>query len=82
MKEPDSYLGWPKIGATGTALTQDLYTDGQLGEAMALHPIVLMAAEILKTPALKGKHGPKAEEYIRLAERIFQKWDSRGCWHW
>ena len=62
VKGPDGFTGWPKAGATGTALTAHLFTDSQLGEAMALRPIVLMADEILKTPALKEKHGRKAEE--------------------
>jgi hypothetical protein len=34
----------------------------------------------LKTPALKEKWGGKAQSYIDLAELIFKKWDSRGCW--
>jgi len=80
VKEPDGYIGWPKLGATGTALTEHLYTDSQLGEAMALHPMVLLAGEILKTPALKAKYGQKAEQYVQLSEQIFEKWNSRGAW--
>ena len=80
VKEPDGFLGWPKTGATGTAFGSDLYTDSQLGEAMALRPIVLMAGEILKRPALKQKYGKKAEEYIQLAERTFEKWNAWGAW--
>ena len=79
VKEPDGYIGWPK-GGTGGAVSQDFYTDSLLGEAMALRPIVLMAGEIVKTPALKAKHGPKAEEYLRLAGQVFEKWNARGCW--
>ena len=79
VKEPDGYLGWPK-GGTGGAYSKDLLTDSQLGEAMALRPVILMADEILKSPRLKEKHGPKAGEYLKLAEQTFQKWDSRGCW--
>ena len=79
VKEPDGCVGWPK-GGTGGAVSEDFYTDSLLGEAMALRPIVLMAGEIRKTPALKEKFGPKAEEYVRLAEQIFEKWDKRGCW--
>ncbi|MGD0093582.1 MAG: hypothetical protein ABSE73_27045 [Planctomycetota bacterium] len=80
IKEPDGYSGWPKLGATGTALTQDLYTDSQLGEAMALRPLVLMGNEIQKAPSFKEKYGQKAEQYIRLSEQIFEKWNSRGAW--
>ena len=47
---------------------------------MFLRPMVLMAGEILKTPALKEKYGAKAEEYIKLSEQMFEKWDSRGAW--
>jgi hypothetical protein len=73
LKEPDGYIGWPKgEGAT--------IADSELGEAMFLRPMLLMAGEILKTPALKEKYGAKAEEYIRLSERMFEKWDSRGAW--
>ena len=42
--------------------------------------MVLMSGEILKTPALKKEYGAKAEEYIRLSEQMFEKWDSRGAW--
>jgi hypothetical protein len=81
VKEPDGFIGWPKQGATSTdSFGRDLYTDSQLGEAMALRPIVLMADEILRTPSLKAKYGAKAQEYIQLAERIFQKWDAWGAW--
>jgi hypothetical protein len=80
VEEPDGFIGWPKEGATSTAFGKDLYTDSQLGEAMALRPMVLMAGEILKTPALKQKHGQKAEAYLRLSERIFEKWNAWGAW--
>jgi len=80
VKEPDGYTGWPKVGATGTALTEHLDTDSQLGEAMVLQPMVLMAGQILKTLALKEKYGQKAEQYVKLSEQIFEKWNSRGAW--
>lgn len=79
VQEPDGFIGWPKSGSGG-ALAKDLYTDSLLGEAMGLRPVVLMADEILKTPALKGKFRPRAEAYLELADQIFEKWDSRGCW--
>ena len=79
VKEPDGFIGWPKAG-TGGAVAQDLYTDSLLGEAMGLCPVVLMGDQILKTPALKGRFGPQAEAYLKLAEQVFDKWDSRGCW--
>jgi hypothetical protein len=81
VKEPDGFIGWPKEGATSTAsFGKELYTDSELGEAMALRPIVLMAAEILKRPTLKQKYGQKAEAYLRLAEQIFEKWNAWGAW--
>ena len=80
VKEPDGYIGWPKADGAGTSVMPGLYTDNMLGEAMALRPVVLMAGTILKTPALKAKYGQKAEDYIRLAEQVFEKWDRRGCW--
>ena len=84
VKEPDGYLGWPKsfadeqrqAGVEGA----DSITDSELGEAMFLRPMVMMAGEILKTPALKEAYGAKAEEYVRLSEQMFEKWDSRGAW--
>jgi hypothetical protein len=79
VKEPDGFLGWPKSGTGGT-IEEGFYSDSLLGEAMALRPTVLMADEILKTPALKDKFGPQAQEYLKLAEQVFEKWDSRGCW--
>lgn len=80
VKEPDGYIGWPKPGGASASAVPDFYTDNQLGEAMALRPIVLAADAIRKAPKLKEKHGKKAEEYIHLAEQVFAKWDSRGCW--
>jgi hypothetical protein len=47
---------------------------------MLLRPVVLMAGEILKTPALAAQWGPKAHRYLDLAEKTFAKWDARGCW--
>jgi hypothetical protein len=79
VKEPDGFLGWPKSG-TGGAIEEGFYTDSLLGEAMALRPVVLMADEILKTPALKDKFGSQAQAYLKLAAQVFEKWDSRGCW--
>ena len=81
VKEPDGYLGWPKLGAAGTDVDKldDFNADSLLGEAMVLRPVVLMAGEILKTPALKEKYGAKAESYLKLSEQIYEKWDKRGA---
>ena len=80
--EPDGFPGWPKLGAAGTDVDKlnDYQADSLLGDAMVLRPVVLMANEILKTPALKEKYGTKATSYIQLAERLFEKWDQRGAW--
>jgi len=82
VKEPDGYLGWPKVGAAGTAVDKldDFNADSLLGEAMVLRWVALMSGEILKTPALKAKYGAKADSYIKLAEQVFEKWDKRGAW--
>jgi len=77
IEEPDGFVGWPKSGMDAT---ESFYTDSLLGEAMLLRPVVLMADEILKTPSLKGKFDSQAQAYLRLAEQVFEKWDSRGCW--
>jgi len=79
VKEPDGFVGWPK-GGTGGAYTKDFLTDSQLGEAMGLQPLVLIADAIRRTPKLKPKYGQKAEEWIQLNEQVFEKWDSRGAW--
>lgn len=79
VKEPDGYIGWPKKG-TGGLLEDTLDTDSLLGEAMALRPIVMLSGEVLKHRDLEKIYGAKARGYIALAERIFKKWDSRGCW--
>ncbi len=79
VKEPDGFVGWPKRG-TGGKVEEDFYTDSLLGEAMGLRPVVLMADAIIRTPALKDKFGPQAKAYLKLAEQVFEKWDSRGCW--
>lgn len=82
VKEPDGYVGWPKVGAAGTKVDSldDFYADSMLGEAMALTPIVLMAAEVRKNPLLREKYASKADNYLELAEQIFEKWDTRGVW--
>ncbi|HPD14388.1 MAG TPA: hypothetical protein PLE19_05530 [Planctomycetota bacterium] len=79
VKEPDGFVGWPKAG-TGGAFTKDLLTDSQLGEAMGLLPLAIAADAIRRAPALKGKYGAKAEEWLTLNEKTFAKWDSRGAW--
>jgi hypothetical protein len=79
VKEPDGFTGWPKAGSGGH-VEQDFYADSLMGEATAFRPVVLMAGEILKTPVLKEKLGGKAQEWIDLAGRIFEKWIARGCW--
>jgi hypothetical protein len=82
VKEPDGFVGWPKTSAAGTKVDNldDYKADSMLGEAMALRPIVLMAGEMLKDPALEKKYGPKARGHIKLSEDIFEKWDKRGAW--
>src|SRR2546427_6684983 len=60
VKEPDGYLGWPKAEGASTSAVPDFTTDNQLGEAMGLCPIVLMADTIRKTPALRPKYAGKA----------------------
>ncbi len=77
VKEPDGFLGWPKGGMDAA---ETFHADSLLGEAMLLRPVVLMAGEILKTPAIQEKFAPKVRTYLDLAERVFDKWDSRGCW--
>ena len=80
VKEPDGYIGWPKAGGASTGSVRSRYTDNEMGDALYLTPIVLMADEILRTPALKAQYGAKAEEYMKLAEQTFEKWESRGAW--
>jgi hypothetical protein len=82
VREPDGYLGWPKVGAAGIKVDglDNFYADSMLGEAMAFAPVVLMAAEILRMPSLKEMYASRAEDYIELAEQIFRKWDTRGAW--
>ena len=82
VKEPDDYIGWPKPEAAGTKVDNldSFNADSMLGEAMVLRPVVLMAGEILKDPALKEKYGDKAKSYIKLSEQIYEKWNERGGW--
>lgn len=79
VKEPDGFIGWPK-GDGGGGDSKEFMADSLLGEAMLLRPVVMMACEILKTPALKVKWSSKAQSYLDLAEQTFKKWDSRDCW--
>jgi hypothetical protein len=82
LTEPDGFIGWPKVGAAGTDVDDlDRYdADSLLGEAMALRPVLLMAALIRRTPALNVRYGRTADGYIKLAQAIFQKWETRGAW--
>lgn len=80
VKEPDGYVGWPKADGASTGVVPGLCTDNMLGEAMGLRPVVLMARAVLQNPALRKRHGKKAEQYLELAGKVFQKWDRRGCW--
>lgn len=79
VREPDGFPGWPK-GDGGGGESKDYSADSLLGEAMMLRPVVLMAGRILQTPSLAARWRDKAQSYLRLAEEIFQKWDSRDCW--
>ena len=79
VKGPDGYVGWPKLGGAPPREAPHV-TDSEMGEAMFFRPVVMMAGEILRTPALNKEYGAKAEEYLRLSERMFEKWDSRGAW--
>jgi hypothetical protein len=82
ITEPDGFIGWPKPGAAGTDTDQlnSFNADSLLGEAMALRPVTLMAGQILNDPALKTRHQAKAEDYLKLSQQTFQKWDQRGAW--
>ena len=51
-----------------------------LSDAMVFRPIVLMAGEMIKNPALKEKYGAKGESYLKLAEQLYEKWVKRGGW--
>ena len=79
VTEPDGFRGWPK-GDGGGGDSKEYEADSLLGEAMLLRPLVLMADQILKTPALATKWGDRARSYLQLAEQIFQKWEARDCW--
>jgi len=46
---------------------------------MGLRPLVLFAGTVRKTPALQARYGRKADDYLALAEQVFEKWDQRGC---
>ena len=77
--EPDGFIGWPK--GDGGGHESDAYdADSLLGEAMMWRPVVLAAAEIIKSPALEPKWGERARAYLKMADQAFKKWDSRGCW--
>lgn len=80
VKEPDGQIGWPKEDGASTSAEPGLFTDNILGEAMALTPLAGFANLVRKTPTLQPKYDSNAMEYLALCERIFSKWDSRGCW--
>ena len=82
VREPDGFLGWPSPAAAGTLVDKldDFNADSMLSDAMVLRAVVLMAAEIHKTPALRAKYGAKADGYLKLAEEMYAKWEQRGGW--
>jgi hypothetical protein len=82
VTEPDGHLGWPSKNTFDTQV-DDLHlldTDSMLADAMILRPIVQLSKEILANPKLAEKYGKKAESYIKLAEKFYEKWDKRGAW--
>jgi len=79
VTEPDGFLGWPIESPDGPT-SDGLFASSLLGEAMAFRPVVLMAAEILRTPQLESRWGGEARRFLDLAARAFEKWDSRGGW--
>ncbi len=83
VKEPDGYFGWPSFAAAGTDvdnLDKTFDADSMLSDAMVFRPIVLMAGEMIKNPALKEKYGAKGESYLKFAEQLYAKWAERGGW--
>jgi hypothetical protein len=79
VMEPDGYPGWPK-GDGGGGESREYDADSLLGEAMLLRPVVLAAARMIKDDALRPAYAAKGAAYLAFAERIFEKWDGRGCW--
>jgi hypothetical protein len=79
VREPDGFRGWPKGDGGGNDSTE-YQADSLLGEAMMLRPVVLAAAAVLQNPELRAKWGEAAKNYLKLAEEVFHKWDSRDCW--
>ena len=79
VAEPDGFPGWPK-GDGGGGASKEFQADSLRGEAMLLRPVVLAAARIRATPTLQSRWGSRADAYIKFAEEIFRKWDSRDCW--
>jgi hypothetical protein len=79
VQEPDGFIGWPKLDSEGF-LGEEFLADSLLGEAMALRPVVLMAAEIARNSALQPQFGARADQWLKVAGQLFEKWDSRGCW--
>src|SRR5579863_4687158 len=81
IPEPDGFTGWPMPDPDGPGpVSAGHFASSLLGEAMAMRPVVLMAAEILRTPALRPQWESKARQYLDLGARTFEKWDSRGAW--
>ena len=79
VKEPDGFYGWPKGDGGGNSSSQ-YAADSMLGDAMMLRPVVLLSAEVLKTPALQSTWGDRARSQLDFAGQTFKKWDSRDCW--
>jgi hypothetical protein len=88
VMEPDGYLGWPgqwgrtKIINAGSGVDNlnEYNTDSFISDAMVFRPIVLMAREMTRNPALKEKYGAKGESYLKLAGQLYEKWVKRGGW--
>src|SRR5262249_51344560 len=78
-KEPDGYLGWPK-GDGGGGDVKEYTADSLVGEAMLLRPVVVMATQVRRSPALFPQWQSWAQSALDFAEQNFKKWESRGCW--
>lgn len=78
-KDPSGFPSWPN-NDPGSGVGDGLLADSLLGEAMALRPVVKMAALIRQTSSLRQEYAADARRWLDTAARVFEKWESFDAW--
>ena len=75
---PDGYRGWIGPYLADAALHADVH----IGDAILFNGMLEFAVLVNESPQLVERYGPKAVEYVNLANKhLIEKWHARGTWY-